>query len=695
MSEPVRYERQGDIAVITIDSPPVNAIDRHIRKGLKEAAAQAASDDSKAVVVHCAGRTFAAGADINEFDTGIAPPPYHEVMNAIEDLAKPVVATLHGTALGGGFELAMACHYRVATPTARVGLPELSLGIIPGAGGTQRAPRLMGAEKALDLMFSMRPMAAKDALEAGVIDQIGGEDPLQNGLDYACLLIDEAKGPRPTRDARANAPEPGFFDAARKEAEKRFPHQPAAVQLVEVIEAAFTQPFDQALALEKERTEALDDTIPSKALRHVFFAERQTRDIPDLPADAKARAVKKVGIIGAGTMGGGIATAFANAGFPVRLIDATQEGLDRGIATIRKNYDSRVKRGRMTEAEVEERMALITPDLEMKNLADVDLVVEAVFESMTLKKDIFGKLAEICQPGTVLGTNTSTLDIEEIARATGRPGDVIGLHFFSPAQVMPLLEVVRTSVTAPDTIATAMEISKPIKKTPVLAGNAFGFIGNRIMDPYGREAEHMLLEGATPDQIDGALQKWGMAMGILAVFDMAGVDVGTKIRAERTDLPDDPTFYRSSQLIVDQGWLGQKTGKGFYVYEGRERKPHPEALDLFRAEAEKLGVQRREISEQEILDRCLCGLVNEAAYVLQEGIALRASDIDVTWTYGYGFPRFRGGPLFFADSEGLSGIVAKIRSFAERFNPEYWQPAPLLVELAEKGSSFQDYDKGR
>lgn len=706
MSEAVTLERRDGIALILVDNPPVNAIGRAVRSGLTRAAETIAADpDIRAAVLACRGRTFMAGADIREFDTGIGPPGFHDTFAALEALAVPLVAAIHGTALGGGAEAALACHYRVAAPDAKIGLPELSLGIIPGAGGTQRLPRLVGAQAALEIILAGTPVPAETARTLGLIDAIVDGDLLEGAVAFARSLLADGKGPRRSGALDVAPPPEGWFAAKRAEVAKTMRGRQAPFAAIDAVEASLTLPLAEGLALETRLNDAARMGTEARSLRHLFFAEREARRIPGLSDDVRPRPVRAVGIVGAGTMGGGIAMTFANAGIPVVLLDATREGLDRGLGILRGNYARMVERGRLTPAELESRMALIRGDLDYAALADVDLVIEAVFEGMELKRQVFAALDHACKPGCVLATNTSSLDVDEIAAATGRPQDVLGLHFFSPANVMPLVEVVRAAKTSDEALATGLEVVKTIRKTGVVSGVCFGFIGNRMLDVYGREAQRMLLEGATPAQVDAALEAFGMAMGPLAVYDLAGVDVGVRIRQERAKrpagspgaLPDDPTYFLPSSLIVERGWLGQKAGRGFYRYDPatRARTPDPEVEALLRDTALSLGIPQREISGREIVERCLFALVNEGARILEDGIALRASDIDVVYTAGYGFPRWRGGPMFHADTVGLPAVLARILEFQATLDPRYWQPAPLLERLARDGTGFAAWDKGR
>jgi 3-hydroxyacyl-CoA dehydrogenase len=697
MSEPVSCCIHDGIAVVTIDSPPVNAVDQALRAGLKKTFTELRGQTAvEAIVLACAGKTFVAGADIKEFDTGIAEPGYHEVLRLIEDSSAPVVAAVHGTALGGGVEIALACHYRIAHVGARFGLPELALGIIPGAGGTQRLPRTVALEVALDMMLSGKPLAAGKALEAGLLDAVTESEIVPAAIAFARELVQKGAGPRRTREqtVKGAAQAGELLTAKRVQVAKAMRNRLAPLALIDAVQAAVELDFDQGLQVESQLSAQLEQATEARALRHLFYAEREVRKIPGLPIGITARSVASVGIVGSGTMGGGIAMCCVNAGIPVTLMDAAQQNLDRGMATIRKNYQRSVDRGSLRAEQMEQRLALITPSLDFGALAAADLIIEAVYENLALKREIFAKLDAVAKPGAILGTNTSTLDIDEIAAVTQRPQDVIGLHFFSPANVMQLLEIVQAGKTAPDVVVTALELAKRIKKTGVVAKVCYGFIGNRMMDPYGREAERCVLEGATPAEVDTALEQWGMAMGILAVYDMAGVDIGHLTRLERAHLlPKDPSFYRPSALLNERGWIGQKAGRGYYRYDGAERKrtPDPEVIAMLANEAKRLTIPQRRPDATEIQRRCLYAMINEGALLLQEGIALRASDIDVVYTAGYGFPRYRGGPMFYADTLGLKVVYDGILAFQKTLDPQYWQPAPLLKELAMSGSSFAQW----
>jgi 3-hydroxyacyl-CoA dehydrogenase len=699
MGSVVQTRHEGDVAVVVVDAPPVNAITQAVRDGLKDALKGIKDkSDVKAVVLTCAGRTFFSGADINEFFGPPKEAEFRELFASIENLEVPVVAALFGTALGGGLELSLACHYRVAAPTARVGFPEINLGIIPGAGGTQRMPRLIGADATLEMIFSGAPIPVKDGVELGFIDKIIDGDLTEGAIAFAKKLISDGKGPRRTSEMSVRPGSATFetFQKFRERAKKQFKNRLTPDIAIRAVEASVAMPLDQGLLEEEKLANESKATPDAKALIHLFFAERQTNKIPGLSKDVTARPVKSVAIVGAGTMGGGIAMCFANAGTPVTILDASPERLESGLRVVDGNYQSRVKRGRMTQEAKDKCMALITGASSLEAAKDADLVIEAVFEKMELKKSIFGDLARITKPGTILATNTSTLDINEIAAATDRAGDVIGLHFFSPANVMPLLEVVRADKTAPDVIRAAMDLAKPLRKTAVLAKVCFGFIGNRMMEPYGRECERMVLEGATPRQVDDALTNFGMAMGLLSVFDMGGVDVGYNVHVANADkFPPDPAYYVLDKVLVQAGRLGQKNGKGYYRYEpgDRTRYDDPESIELFRKTAEELQIQKREHTDQEIIERCFYSMINEGARILEEGVAIRASDIDVVYTSGYGFPRYRGGPMFYADAIGLKTVYEGIMKYREIFGPMHWEPSDLLVQLVKQGKSFADWER--
>ena len=697
--EIVDIKFEDGVAIITVDAPPVNTITAAVRAGLDRTLDQlSAFTGVKAVVLTCGGSTFFSGADIGEFNGPPKEAEYRALFGRLEKLNVPVVAALFGTSLGGGFEIALACHYRIADAKTRIGFPEVTLGIIPGAGGTQRLPRLIGAEKALGMIIRARPIDARTALEYGAIDRIAEGGVNDASIAYARELVAQGAGPRRTSEMKVDpaTAAPDIFSRIEAEAIKLYPNRVAAQTAIAAVRASLATEFADGLLEEERLVNGAKLSAESKGAIHVFFAERETRKITDIPVETRGKRIGKAGIIGAGTMGGGIAICFANAGIPVTIIDANESGLRRGLETIEATYATMVKRGRLTEDEKARRMSLISGSLSYDALGDADLVIEAVFENMELKKKIFATLDKIAKPGAVLATNTSTLDVEEIGKATSRPQDVLGLHFFSPANVMPLLEVVRTRQTSPATIKTAIDLSRPLKKTPVLTKVCYGFVGNRMMEGYAREAERMVLEGATPREVDTALEKWGMAMGILAVFDMAGVDVGTSVHTANADkYPIDPTYYQADFALVEAGRLGQKNGKGYYRYEkgDRTRYDDPEAIAILRRRAAELQVPQSAHSEKEIVERCLYPLINEGFRILEEGIVLRAADIDVVWTSGYGFPRYRGGPMHYAETIGLKKVLAGIEKYRDRFGPQHWQPANLLVELASSGRGVADWEK--
>jgi 3-hydroxyacyl-CoA dehydrogenase len=701
-SKIAQLERIDGIAVVTVDNPPVNTIDAGVRAALSEVVSELESArDVQAVVLECAGSTFFSGADINEFSGPPKEAEYRELFNRIEALPVPVIAAMHGTVMGGGLEIALACHYRVAAPRTRFGLPEVTLGIIPGAGGTQRLPRLIGVEKTLELVLSARPVDAEKAIEMGFVDAIlDNVDLRAAAVESAKRLVAAGTGPRRTGERTVDPATctPEILQRARELARKQYPHREAPLTAIDAISASVRLSLQQGLEYETELVNRAKATVESRAAIHVFFAERATRKVPGLPADAAARPIRKGGVVGSGTMGGGIAICFANAGLPVTVIDASGEALERGLKNIDKTYESMVKRGRLTSEDKARRMALINGSLDYRDLADADVAIEAVFENLELKQKIFRELDKTLKPGAVLASNTSTLDVDEIAKATRRPEDVVGLHFFSPANVMPLLEVVRTGRTSPSTIRTVMDLARPLRKTPVLVKVCYGFVGNRMMEGYAREAERMVLEGATPRQVDTVLEKWGMAMGILAVFDMAGIDVGVNIHRENADkYPPDPTYYQADFALHAAGRMGQKNGKGYYKYVSGDRARHddPEAIEILRAKARELNVPQKTHTEHEILERCLYPLLNEGIRILEEGVALRAADIDVVWTSGYGFPRWRGGPMFFADTIGLKTLYDGMLKYRAEFGPMHWEPCALLTRLAQEGTSLAQWDVQR
>jgi 3-hydroxyacyl-CoA dehydrogenase len=698
-TSPVAVSMDGQVAVITVDSPPVNTLNAAVRAGLFAAIADIRSRPAAAVVLVCRGTTFFSGADISEFSGPPKEAEYRDLFRQLEQLPVPVVAGMHGVVMGGGLEISLACHYRVAVPGTRFGLPEVTLGIIPGAGGTQRMPRLIGVEKTLDLILAARPVDVAAGIDLGFIDaEIQGE-VRDATVAFAKELVARGAGVRRTSErnvdpATASA---AIIERLTSQAKTQYPNRTAALTAIEAVSAAARLPLEEGLLYETELANRTKVTVESKAAIHVFFAERNTRKIPGLPAGG-ARSIASGGVIGAGTMGGGIAICFANAGLPVTVLDSSQEALDRGLGVIAKTYDSMIKRGRLTAEEKAKRLALIRGTLNYADLSGADVVIEAVFESLDLKKKIFKSLDAVAKPEAVLATNTSTLDINDIAGATARPGSVVGLHFFSPANVMPLLEVIRTDATTPAVIASTLDLAKVLRKTPVLARVCYGFIGNRMMEGYAREAQRMLLEGATPRAVDGALEAWGMAMGILAVFDMAGIDVGVNVhRANADRYPPDPSYYQADVALHSAGRLGQKNGKGYYKYLAGDRTRHddPEAIDLLRSAAQRLQIEQIPHSAEEIVERCVYPLINEGIRILEEGIALRASDVDVVWCAGYGFPRYRGGPLFYADTIGLKAVHDGMLKYRARFGPMHWQPAPLLARLASEGRTLAEWEAAR
>ena len=698
MSSVVSYEIVKNIGVIKVDSPPVNALSQAVREGILTAVQNAQKDDTDALVLMCEGRTFIAGADITEFGKPPKAPSLPDVLEALENSSKLVVAAIHGTALGGGFETALCCHYRCAVPSAKVGLPEVKLGLLPGAGGTQRVPRIAGVKAALDMITKGDPIAAGKASDMGLIDEVlSGDDLKSAAVAYAQDLVESGALLKRVRDITIDpaSVEPGFFDGYRKALAKRARGQIAQDRIVSCVEAAVNKPMDEGLAVERELFTELVTSPQSRAMRHAFFAEREAAKIKGLPKDTPVRDIKKVAIIGGGTMGGGIAMCFANVGIPVIMVEINDEALERGLGIIRKNYTITVQKGRMSEQDMDKRMALISGTSDYADLGDVDLAIEAVFENPDIKKEVFAKLDAACKPGAILASNTSYQDVNLIAEATKRPQDVVGMHFFSPANVMKLLEVVRADKTADDVLATVMQIGKKIGKVCALSRVCYGFIGNRMLQGYGRQAHMLLLDGATPEQVDSAAEEFGMAMGPLAVGDLAGLDIGYKARQARTDVEHDPRTHCIATALVEMGRMGQKTGAGYYKYDSatRARQNDPEVEALIREKAKELGIEQREISKQEIVDRLFFPLINEGALILEEGIAQRPGDIDVVYLYGYGFPVAKGGPMFYADEVGLKNVVARINEFARTLGEDYWKPAPLLVRLASEDKTFADWAK--
>ncbi|MCT9126525.1 3-hydroxyacyl-CoA dehydrogenase NAD-binding domain-containing protein [Cupriavidus gilardii] len=676
------------IAVLTIDSPPVNALSANVRAGILAGVQQAVADDAvKAVVLICAGKTFIAGADITEFGKPPAGPSLPEVQAAIEDAPKPVIAAIHGTALGGGLEVALVCHYRVAARSAKCGLPEVNLGLLPGAGGTQRLPRIVGVEKALEMVTSGTHVPAPAAAEMGLVDLLADDASLRaDAIAFARQVVAEGRPLRKVRDLddkiAAARGKPEIFAEFRRANARRFRGFDAPEYNIRCIKAAVELPFDEGLKRERAMFVELLNGTQSAAQRYYFFASRQVWQLPDIGADTPLLPVKQVGIIGAGTMGGGIAMNFLNAGYPVTIVETSQQALDRGVRTIRTNYENTAKKGRITATDIERRMALLTPTLEMEKLADADLVIEAVFENMDVKKDVFGRLDRIAKSGAILATNTSALDVDEIAAATSRPEAVIGLHFFSPANVMKLLEVVRGAKTAKPVIRTSMELARKIGKIAALVGVCPGFVGNRMLAQRQREAQKLVLEGALPWNVDRVLYDFGFPMGPFAMSDLAGLDLGwVREKSSSSTL---------REILCEMDRRGQKTGAGYYDYdEKRNARPSPVVEQVIRDFAAKQGRTSRVVSEQEILERCIYPMINEGAKILEEGKAIRASDIDVIWVNGYGWPVYRGGPMFYADTIGLDKVLETLRRYEESFGADF-KPARLLEELVAQGRKFGD-----
>jgi 3-hydroxyacyl-CoA dehydrogenase len=691
-------KRQNDIAILYMNNPPVNALSKSVRVGLIEQVKAALVDDGVKVIVISSQQTlFSGGADISEFAGGANESPLPSVLDLLENATKPIVAVLNGPAFGGGLEVALACHYRVTFADNKVGLPEVNLGILPGAGGTQRLPRLAGVAQALDMIVTGRPVAAKKL--KGVFDLVV-EDPTQllgAAMDFVATLIKQSASPRKTSDITIDPSSAAeLFAQYRQGIAQTARGFFAPERCIQAVEASVSLPFAAGLKREGELFMECMASKEARAQQHFFFAERAASHVKDYDKSTPVRDITTVGIIGAGTMGGGIAMNFANVGIPVVMLELKQEALDKGLALIRKNYENSAKKGKLSLEDVETRMALLQGTTEYSGLADVDLVIEAVFEKMSVKQEVFKALDAVCKPGAILASNTSTLDINEIAAATKRPQDVIGLHFFSPANVMKLLEVVKTDSTSAEVIKTAMQMAKKIKKVAVLVGVCFGFVGNRMIEGYGRESGRLLLEGATPEQIDKVIYDFGMPMGPFTMGDMAGLDIGAFIRESRREfIKHDPSYCIVADRLVAMGRCGLKTGRGAYMYEPGQRKPipDPEVIEIAKAEAKRLGITQRQISEQEIIERCIYPLINEGALILAEGIAAKSSDIDVIYVYGYGFPVHRGGPMQYADEIGTKTVyeaMCKYRDQLGEYGQHWFEPAPLLKQLAEQDKKFSD-----
>jgi 3-hydroxyacyl-CoA dehydrogenase len=684
----VSLTAEGDIAIVSVNFPPVNALSQQVRAGILDGVRQAIADAAvRAVVLICEGKTFIAGADITEFGKPMLAPSLLEVEDAIEASSKPIVAAIHGTALGGGLEVALCCHYRVAVPSAKCGLPEVNLGLLPGAGGTQRLPRLVGVEQALEMVTSGKHVDAKTAQAAGLLDELVAEDALRAGaIAFAKKVLAENRPQKRVRDLddklAAARGKPEIFEGFRKANAKKFRGFLAPEYNIQAIEAAVGKPFDEGMAIERKLFVELMGGTQSAAQRYVFFAERQVWKIPDVPDDTPTIPIKKVGIIGAGTMGGGIAMNFANIGVPVTVVETKQDALDRGLGVVRKNYERSTKSGRLTMADVDKRMQLFTGTMDLAQLADCDLVIEAVFENMEIKQEVFGKLDQIVKQGAILATNTSALDINQIATAVKRPEAVIGLHFFSPANVMRLVEVVRARHTSKPVIATSMQLAKKLGKIAALVGVCPGFVGNRILYARSQQANAMLMEGAMPWDIDKVIYDFGLPMGPFAMSDLAGLDIGWNAEQSKSST--------IREVLCEQNRRGQKTGAGFYDYdEQRNARPSPVTEKIIKDFAARSGLPQRTISEQEILERCVYAQINEGAKILEEQIAIRPSDIDIVWINGYGWPTYRGGPMFYADTVGLPQVVQRLEAYGPQLGKNF-TISPLLKQLAAEGKRFQD-----
>jgi 3-hydroxyacyl-CoA dehydrogenase len=681
-TSPISTRKHGDVLIVLSNNPPVNALSTPVRQGLVDAIAEADADESvKAVVIACEGQTFFAGADITEFGKPPVMPWLPVVVDTIEACSKPVVAAIHGTALGGGLEVALACHYRVAVPSAKLGTPEVKLGLLPGAGGTQRLPRVAGVKKALEMCATGNPISAKDAFACGLVDRLVEGELIPHAVGYA----EEVREVRPLqksseRQDKLNECDPSVFDEFRAANAKKFRGFEAPLKNIEAVKVACEKPYSEGVIEERKLFMELMSGTQAKAQQYFFFAERKAAKIEGLPENTAPRDIRKVGVIGAGTMGGGISMNFLSAGIPVTIVEMSQDALDRGTGVMLRNYEASAAKGKQTAEQVGKAMGLLEPTLDFNALADCDLIIEAVYENMDVKKEVFGRLDKIAKPGAILASNTSYLNINEIAASISRPGDVVGTHFFSPANVMKLLEVVRGDKTAPDVLLTVMGLGKKIRKVPVVAGVCHGFIGNRMLMPRQVEATKLLLEGATPEQVDKVHVEFGMPMGPFQMADLAGVDIGWHRDPNRIE------NIRDALCAIDR-W-GQKRGAGFYDYDEKRRpSPSPVVQEIIEDFAKKQGGERREISDQEIVERTLYTMVNEGAKILEEGIAQRASDVDVVWVYGYGWPVYRGGPMFWADTEGLDRIVEGLKRQEERMKPEF-SFSQLLLEKAERGEKF-------
>ncbi|GAB3538709.1 3-hydroxyacyl-CoA dehydrogenase NAD-binding domain-containing protein [Noviherbaspirillum agri] len=687
------YKVNGAVAVITLNNPPVNGLGHSTRAAIVEGMKKALDDAAvKAVVITGAGKAFSGGADIKEFNSpkAMQEPTLHTVINVVENSTKPVIAAIHSVCMGGGLELALGCNYRIASKGAQIALPEVKLGILPGAGGTQRLPRVLGLEMGLNMIVSGNPVPSEKLAKTALFNEVVDGDLMEAAIAFANKVADARPLPK-VRDIKIDYPNyEAFLQFSRNTVKAMAGPFPAPLKCVEAVGAAVTKKFDDGIKFERELFVELVQTTESKALRHAFFGERAASKIPDVPEDTPTRAIKSAAVIGAGTMGGGIAMNFANAGIPVTILEMKQEALDKGLATIRKNYENTMKKGKLTPEKFEQRVGLIKGTLSYEEIGQADIVIEAVFEDIGVKEQVFKKLDEVMKQGAILASNTSTLDLNKIASFTKRPQDVIGLHFFSPANVMKLLEIVRGEKTAKDVLATAMALSKKIKKTGVVSGVCDGFIGNRMIEQYSRQAGFLLEEGCLPEQVDKAIEKFGFAMGPFRMGDLAGNDIGWYIRKRRYVEKPDVTYSKTADLLCEMGRFGQKTSAGWYDYKLGDRKPYPSQVvnDMIIKHSADLGIERRKISDQEIVERLVYALVNEAAYILEEGIAMRASDIDMVYLTGYGFPLFRGGPMFYADTIGLQNVVMAMEKYAKGRHGDAWKPAPLLAKLAAEGKTF-------
>ncbi|QOY92453.1 enoyl-CoA hydratase/isomerase family protein [Massilia sp. UMI-21] len=689
------YTVQGSVAVVTLNNPPVNGLGLATRSAAVDAVRRAESDEAvKAIVLIGAGKAFSGGADIREFNSpkALTEPTLHSLIRVVEDCSKPIVAAIHAVCMGGGLELALGCHYRVALPGAQIALPEVKLGLLPGAGGTQRMPRVVGLEMALNMVVSGTPVPSEKLAGTALFDSVfpAGTELLTAAVAFANKVADLRPLPK-VRERQVDYPNPdAFIESARASVKAMAGPFPAPLACVETVAASVGMPFEEGLKFERDSFLKLMQTPESKALRHAFMAERAASKVPDVPSDTPVRKIERAAVVGAGTMGGGIAMNFANAGIPVTILETQQEALDKGLGTIRKNYENTVRKGKLTPEKCEQRMGLISGTLAYADIAQADIVIEAVFEDMGVKESVFRQLDEVMKPGAILASNTSTLDLDRIAAFTGRPQDVIGLHFFSPANVMKLLEIVRGKATGKDVLATALALSKKIKKLGVVSGVCDGFIGNRMLEQYLRQAFFLLEEGALPEQVDGAIERFGFAMGPFRMSDLAGNDIGWYIRKRRAVESPHIAYSKTADLLCEQGRFGQKTGAGWYDYQAGERKAHPsqQVADMIIRHSQDIGLARRTIDDAEIVDRLVYALVNEGAKILEEGVALRASDIDMVYLSGYGFPLHRGGPMFYADSVGLPKVLETIRGYARGRHGEAWTPAPLLERLAAEGKGF-------